>query len=90
MGLREYAVKMTKKRITVEVNESGDTTFAGNITGVGAIRKISAGTLALSGANAQTNNILGGGRLSVASDANLGGGPRIVLTAHQSLPRREI
>ena len=24
MGLREYAVKMTKKRITVEVNESGD------------------------------------------------------------------
>lgn len=59
---------------TLLVSQTNHTSFDGTIGGVGAIRKLGQGTLTLSGVNAHTNSVLGGGRLSVSSDANLGGG----------------
>jgi fibronectin-binding autotransporter adhesin len=55
------------------VAQTNDGTFAGNVMGAGALRKIGAATLSLTGANSVTNWILGGGRLSIGDESQVGG-----------------
>lgn len=58
----------------VEFNQGGNGTFAGVMSGVGAMVKSGSGTLTLTGANSYAGGTtIAGGTLLVESDANLGG-----------------
>ncbi|MBM3890749.1 MAG: hypothetical protein FJ388_16695, partial [Verrucomicrobia bacterium] len=55
------------------IMQTNDTTFAGLLTGAGALRKAGTGTLTLSGSNDYAGGtILNGGRLSVSNEVSLG------------------
>ena len=58
---------------TLAFNNPGSTTFAGVISGSGAVNQIGTGTTVLSGTNSYAGGTtVSGGTLSVAADANLG------------------
>lgn len=56
------------------VSHGTNSTYGGTISGNGSFRKIGTGILTLGAANSPTNWILGGGRLGIDSDAQLGAG----------------
>jgi autotransporter-associated beta strand protein len=65
---------------TFTVNQSSDSTFAGTISGDGALAKLGAGRLMLTGTNSFTGGVtIGGGSLAITSDASLGDGGTVAM-----------
>jgi autotransporter-associated beta strand protein len=58
----------------VEFNQATAETYAGVMSGSGALTKTGTGTLTLTGANAYGNTTVSAGTLSIGGDANIGSG----------------
>jgi autotransporter-associated beta strand protein len=69
------------------VGASNTLTLAGNISGLGTLAKVGAGTLILSGTNTQTGGIvISDGRVGIASDGAFGAGAIRLLGAAELFP----
>jgi autotransporter-associated beta strand protein len=65
---------------TLDFDNSGDQSFASNISGSGNLTFTGGGTLTLTGNNTYTGNtVITAGMLNISSDANLGNGGTLVL-----------
>jgi len=69
---------------TLTVNQSGSTTFNSNFGGKLSLVKLGAGTLAIAGTNCQQSGqtVIGGGKLSLISEQNLGVAPEAFVANH--------